>query len=63
MHTTMYNKVCLVTGATSGMGQATATALARKGATVILVARNQQKGEPCATRCALRQGTRRCMCS
>jgi NAD(P)-dependent dehydrogenase (short-subunit alcohol dehydrogenase family) len=35
----------MVTGATSGMGKATATALAQMGATVILVARNQSKGE------------------
>ena len=45
MQTTMLNKICMVTGATSGMGKATATALARMGATVILVARNQSKGE------------------
>ena len=35
----------MVTGATSGMGKATAFALAQMGATVILVARNQNKGE------------------
>lgn len=35
----------MVTGATSGMGKATATALAQMGATVILVARNRGKGE------------------
>ena len=35
----------MVTGATSGMGKATAAALAQMGATVILVARNQSKGE------------------
>ncbi len=45
MHTTMQNRICMVTGATSGMGKATATALAQMGATVILVARNQSKGE------------------
>ena len=45
METTLNNMVCLVTGATSGMGKATATALAQMGATVVLVARNQQKGE------------------
>ena len=45
MHTTMQNRICMVTGATSGMGKATAVALAQMGATVILVARNQSKGE------------------
>ncbi len=45
MQTTMHNKICMVTGATSGMGKVTAAALAHMGATVILVARNQSKGE------------------
>ncbi len=39
-------KVCLVTGATSGMGKVTARALAQMGATVIVVGRNPEK---CAT--------------
>lgn len=38
-------KVCLVTGATSGIGRATALALARAGATVIVVARDTRKGQ------------------
>lgn len=45
MQTTMRDRICMVTGATSGMGKATAAALAQMGATVILVARNQSKGE------------------
>lgn len=45
MQTTMRNRICMVTGATSGMGKVTAAALAQMGATVILVARNQTKGE------------------
>ena len=36
---------CLVTGATSGVGEATALALARRGATVVMVGRNAQRGE------------------
>ncbi len=45
MQTIMQNRICMITGATSGMGKATASALAQMGATVILVARNQSKGE------------------
>lgn len=41
--TSMVGKVCLVTGATSGIGRVTATALAAQGAEVIVVGRNQQK--------------------
>jgi retinol dehydrogenase-14 len=41
----MKGKVCLVTGATSGLGKATATALAAQGATVVLGCRNREKGE------------------
>jgi NAD(P)-dependent dehydrogenase (short-subunit alcohol dehydrogenase family) len=39
--------ICLVTGATSGIGYVTALELARTGATVALVARNQQRAEQC----------------
>ena len=45
--TTMSGKICLVTGATSGIGAATALALAKRGATVIVVGRDLQK---CAAR-------------
>jgi NAD(P)-dependent dehydrogenase (short-subunit alcohol dehydrogenase family) len=38
-------RICLVTGATSGVGLATATGLARLGAHVILVARDKQRGQ------------------
>ena len=39
----MQGKVCLVTGATSGLGLATAKALAGRGARLLLVARNEKK--------------------
>ncbi len=45
MQMTMLKRICMVTGATSGMGKATAHTLAKLGATVVLVARNQSKGE------------------
>ncbi len=41
----MSGKICMVTGATLGIGKVTAQALAEKGATVIVVARNQDRGE------------------
>ena len=39
----MKDKVCLVTGATAGLGKATARQLARQGATVIVVGRKGEK--------------------
>lgn len=41
-------KVCVVTGATSGIGQVTALELARRGAHVVLTARTREKGAPVA---------------
>jgi NAD(P)-dependent dehydrogenase (short-subunit alcohol dehydrogenase family) len=41
----MQGKICLITGANSGVGKATALGLARMGATVVMVCRNQAKGE------------------
>jgi len=40
----MHGKVCLVTGAAAGIGAATAQGLAQRGATVILVDRDAEKG-------------------
>jgi NAD(P)-dependent dehydrogenase (short-subunit alcohol dehydrogenase family) len=40
---TLKNKVAVVTGASSGIGEATARALARRGAAVVLAARNEEK--------------------
>ena len=46
----MAGRVCLVTGATSGIGRATADALASMGANVGVVARNAAKGESITAR-------------
>lgn len=40
----MKDKICMVTGATSGIGLVTAQVLAQQGATVIMVGRNPEKG-------------------
>src|SRR5215470_4787344 len=44
----MKGKVCVVTGASSGIGKATATALARLAATVVLVGRDRGRTEAAA---------------
>ena len=41
----MNNKICLITGATSGIGKAAAFKLADLGASLILLSRNEEKGE------------------
>jgi retinol dehydrogenase-12 len=41
----MTSPVCLITGATEGVGKATAVELARKGFTVVMAARNAAKAE------------------
>jgi len=43
--TTMKDKVVMVTGANSGIGKAASLALAKMGATVVMVARNKERGE------------------
>ena len=45
---TMSGKTCLVTGATSGIGEVAALELARKGARVVLVGRSREKAEATA---------------
>lgn len=43
--TSLSGKVAIVTGATSGIGAATCVELSRRGASVVLVGRDQAKGE------------------
>src|SRR5438309_10687254 len=43
--TTMKRKVVMVTGANSGIGKAASLGLAKMGATIVMVARNAEKGE------------------
>ena len=45
----MNDRVCLITGATSGIGKETALALARLGALVLLVARDPGRGQDALT--------------
>jgi NAD(P)-dependent dehydrogenase (short-subunit alcohol dehydrogenase family) len=49
-------RVCLVTGATSGIGKATAISLAQRGMTVALVSRRKEKGEIVAQEIAGKTG-------
>ena len=44
----MSAQVCVVTGATSGIGKATAAALAGRGAQLVLVSRDRGRGEAAA---------------
>jgi NAD(P)-dependent dehydrogenase (short-subunit alcohol dehydrogenase family) len=39
----MQNKICLITGATHGIGQAAATGIAQKGATVVIIGRDETR--------------------
>ncbi len=43
MNISLDNKICLITGATAGIGEVTARELARLGAQVVVVGRNPQK--------------------
>ena len=54
----MIGKICLVTGATSGIGKATACGLAQMGATVILVSRNEVKGQQIAEDIRVKTGSK-----
>src|SRR3989440_1352062 len=45
VNSSMQGKICMVTGANSGIGKATALALAHMGATVVMVCRDRARGE------------------
>jgi NAD(P)-dependent dehydrogenase (short-subunit alcohol dehydrogenase family) len=45
VNTDMQGKICLVTGANSGIGKETALGLAQMGATVVMVCRDRTRGE------------------
>src|SRR5437764_14651586 len=45
VNSSMQGKICMVTGANSGIGKATALELAQRGATVVMVCRDRARGE------------------
>jgi len=53
------DRTCLVTGATSGIGQETALGLAREGARVWIVGRNRERAEAARADITTRSGNRR----
>ncbi len=54
----MKDKICIVTGANSGIGKVTALELARMGATVVMVCRSKEKGEKAAAEIASSTGNK-----
>ena len=56
-NTSMQGKICLVTGASSGIGKATALGLAKMGATVVMVCRDPARGEVALTEIRQKGGT------
>src|SRR5262245_61493183 len=46
----MEGKICVITGATSGIGRAAAAALAGMGARIVMIARDEQRGQAMLTK-------------
>jgi NAD(P)-dependent dehydrogenase (short-subunit alcohol dehydrogenase family) len=46
---TMKGKICIITGSNSGIGKETAIGLAKMGATIVMVVRDQERGEKART--------------
>jgi NAD(P)-dependent dehydrogenase (short-subunit alcohol dehydrogenase family) len=55
----MQGKICMITGANSGIGKETALALARKGATVVMVSRDRARGEAAQNEVKAQSGNNR----
>ena len=56
VNSSMQGKICMVTGANSGIGKATALALAQMGATVVMVCRDPVKGEEARSEITTKSG-------
>jgi NAD(P)-dependent dehydrogenase (short-subunit alcohol dehydrogenase family) len=54
----MHGKTCLITGASSGIGRATALALAELGAALVLICRDRTRGEETVAEIAATAGNR-----
>jgi len=55
-NSSMQGKICMVTGANSGIGKATALALAQMGATVVMVCRDRARGEQARSEITTKSG-------
>ena len=56
VNSSMQGKICMVTGANTGIGKATALALAQMGATVVMVCRDQARGEEARSEITTKSG-------
>ncbi|HKP74203.1 MAG TPA: SDR family NAD(P)-dependent oxidoreductase [Longimicrobiaceae bacterium] len=54
----MAGRICVVTGASGGIGKATAAGLAVRGATVVLLVRSRERGQAALDEITARTGSR-----